>query len=198
ALLQFRPWLAGRRHFVESLAGADAEHDTSREHRAHGAERLGYDGRMVAERRRQHAGPHDHARRFGAQRAEPRQRERRVAVDVLPRLKVVADEDRVEADFLGKARGAQQLARRELLGRGLVSELDQRTSPWLAPVDTDAEVPLVEIYRLAANQQPAKARNDHASRTSPAFRRHRWRWPDRARIRRARRGRRLRWPDAGG
>src|SRR5262249_17636189 len=157
-LLEFRPWLTGRGHLVEPLAGADAEHDASREHRAHGAERLGDDGRMVAKRRRQHAGPHDHARRFGAQCAEPRQRERRMAVDVLPRLKVVADEDRVEADFLGKAREAQQLARRELLRRGLVSELDHRTSPWLAPVDADAVVPVVEIYRLAANQQPAKAR----------------------------------------
>src|SRR5262245_33846553 len=124
ALLEFRPWLTGRRHFIESLAGADAEHDASREHRAHRAERLGDDGRMVAESRRQHAGPHDHARRSCAQRAEPRERERRMAVDVLPRLKVVADEDRVEADFLGKAREAQQLVRRELLRRGLVSELD--------------------------------------------------------------------------
>src|ERR1700754_3199127 len=84
---------------------------------------------MVAERRRQHAGAHDHARRSGAQRAQPCQREGRMAVHVLPWLKVVADEDRIETDLLGKAREAQQLARRELLRRSLVSELDHRTSP---------------------------------------------------------------------
>src|SRR3981081_390327 len=32
------------------------------------------------------------------------------------------------------------------------------TVSWLAPVDADAVVPLAEIYRLAGNQQPAKAR----------------------------------------
>jgi hypothetical protein len=52
-----------------------------------------------------------------------------MAVDMLPWLKVVADEDRIETDFLGKTREAQQLARRELLRRCLVSELDHRTSP---------------------------------------------------------------------
>jgi hypothetical protein len=44
-----------------------------------------------------------------------------MAVDVLPWLKVVADEDRIETDFLGKTREGQQLARRELLRRCLVS-----------------------------------------------------------------------------
>jgi hypothetical protein len=48
---------------------------------------------------------------------------------MLPWLKVVADEDRIETDFLGKTREAQQLARPELLRRCLVSELDHRTSP---------------------------------------------------------------------
>ena len=38
-----------------------------------------------------------------------------MAVDMLPWLKVVADEDQIETDFLGKAREAQQLAWRELL-----------------------------------------------------------------------------------
>src|SRR6516165_1039329 len=110
---------------------------------------------MVAESRRQHAGAHNDARRSGAQRAKPRQREGRMAVDVLPWLKVVADEDRIETDFLGKTREAQQLARGELLRRRLVSELDHLMSPG---VDADAVVPAAEIYRLAGNQQPAKAR----------------------------------------
>jgi hypothetical protein len=73
---------------------------------------------------------------------------------VLPWLKVVADEDRIETDFLGKTREAQQLARRELFRRCLVSELDHRTSPAGAPVDADAVVPVAEIYRLVGNQQP--------------------------------------------
>ena len=65
-----------------------------------------------------------------------------MAVDVLPWLEVVADEDRIETDFLGKAREAQQPARRELLRRGLVSELDHRNVSWLAPVDADAVAPV--------------------------------------------------------
>ena len=135
ALLEFRPGLAGRRHFVESFAGADAEHDASREHRAHRAERLGDDGRMVAERRRQHAGADNDARRFGAERAQPCQRKRCMPIDMLPRLKVIADEDGIEPDFLGETGEAQQRARRELLRRCLVSELDHRKSPgWRRPM----------------------------------------------------------------
>src|SRR6476660_774753 len=65
------------------------------------------------------------------------------------------------------------------------------TLSWLAPVDADAVAPVAEIYRLAANEGPAKKGSDHASRNCPALRRHRWRWPDRVRIRTARRGRRL-------
>jgi hypothetical protein len=84
----------------------------SREHHTRRAERLGDDGRMVAERRRQHAGADKDARSSGAERAQQRQRKGRMAVDVFPWLKVIADEDRIEPDFLGKTREAQQLARR--------------------------------------------------------------------------------------
>src|SRR5882757_8804364 len=102
ALLEFRPGLAGRRHLVESFAGADSEHD---------------------------------ARRFRAERAEPGQRKRCMAVDMLPGLKVIADEDRIEPDFLGETGEAQQRARCELLRRCLVSELDHRKSPgWRRPM----------------------------------------------------------------
>src|SRR5262249_56574424 len=106
-----------------------SKHDGAREHRAHRAERLGDDRGMVAECRRQHAGPDDDARRPGTQRPKPCQRKRRMAVDMLPWLEVVADEDRVEADFLSKAREVQQLTRRKLLRRSLVSELDHCMSP---------------------------------------------------------------------
>ena len=43
-------------------------------------------------------------------------------VGVLPRLEMVADEDRVEPDLLGETREIEQIGRAELLGRGLVSE----------------------------------------------------------------------------
>src|SRR6185295_20242311 len=84
---------------------------------------------MVSEGRRQHAGADNDARRFRAERAQPGQRKRCVAVDMLPWLKVIADEDRIEPDFLSKTGEAQQRARRELLCRCLVSELDHRKSP---------------------------------------------------------------------
>src|SRR6516164_5780511 len=50
-----------------------------------------------------------------------------MSAGMLPRLKVVADKDRVEADRLGQTRELQQLARPELFGRRLVSELQQHT-----------------------------------------------------------------------
>jgi hypothetical protein len=77
---------------------------------------------MIAEGRGQDAGADLGAVRPGAKRAEPDERRRRVSVGVLPRLEMVADEDRVEADLLGEAREIEQLTRTELLGRGLVSE----------------------------------------------------------------------------
>src|SRR4051812_37270381 len=79
-----------------------------------------------------------------------------MAVDVLPRLKMVTDEDGIEADFLGKTRKAQQLARRELLRRRLVSELDHQKSP--RSRRSGSMAPVLEIYRLAGNEQPATAR----------------------------------------
>jgi hypothetical protein len=58
-----------------------------------------------------------------------------MAVNVVPWLKVIADEHRIEPDFLGKTGEAQQLARRELFRRCLVSELDHRKSPgWRRPM----------------------------------------------------------------
>src|SRR6266513_6291488 len=52
----------------------------------------------------------------------PGEGKRRVAVGVAPRLEVVADEDRIESVVLGGDREVEQLARAELLGRGLVAE----------------------------------------------------------------------------
>src|SRR5580704_6037431 len=46
-------------------------------------------------------------------------------VGVLPRLEMVADEYRIEADLLGQTREVEQFARPELFGRRLVSEFQQ-------------------------------------------------------------------------
>src|SRR5690348_4826351 len=90
---------------------------------------------MVTEGRRQHAGADHDARGSGAEGAEPSQRKRRVPIDILPRLKMIADEDGIEPDFLGETRKAQQHARRELLRRCLISELDHSKSPgWRRPM----------------------------------------------------------------
>ena len=103
--------IAGRRHLVERLAGADAEDHAAREHRAERAESLRDDRGMIAERRRQHAGAHQHARRRRAERAEPGERGRRVAAGVLPGLEMVADEDGVEAELLRQHGEIEELAR---------------------------------------------------------------------------------------
>ena len=99
-----------------------------------------------------------------------------MAVGVLPGLEVIADEDRVEAALLGVTRELQQLARRELLGRRLVSELEH-DARLLGAVD--AVAPLVELYRLAGDQQPDKERTAtmHLGVGMP-LRRHRRRGPD--------------------
>src|SRR6516225_5693213 len=116
SLAEARPFDAGRRDVVQRLAGADAKDDSVRKHRAERADRLRHDRGMVAKGRRRNAGADLHPRCLGAERAEPGERKRRVSVGMLPRLKVVADEDRVKADRLGQTRELQQLARPELFG----------------------------------------------------------------------------------
>src|SRR5207253_2551819 len=96
--------------------------DAAREHRAQRAKRLRHDRGVVAEGRRRDAGADHHPPRAGAERAEPGERVRRMAVGMLPWLEMVADEHRVETDLFGQARKIQEFARSELLGRGLVSE----------------------------------------------------------------------------
>ena len=49
---------------------------------------------------------------------------RGVAADVAPRLQVVADHHAVEADLLGAYAEPDQVAGAELLGGGLVAELE--------------------------------------------------------------------------
>src|SRR5208282_808741 len=114
------------------FTGADAEDDAAGEQRAEGAEHLGDDRRVVAEGGGEDGGAHDDAAGGGAERAEPGQRGGGVAVGVLPRLEVVADEDGVEADFFREDGEVEQLPRAELFGGGLVAEFEHggRSRVW--------------------------------------------------------------------
>ena len=103
ALLELRPGLAGRGHLVQRFAGADAQDHAPREHRAQGAKGLGDDRGVVAEGGGEHAGSHHQPRGSRTQRAQPGERERRMAIDMLPGLEVVADEGRIEARGFGLA-----------------------------------------------------------------------------------------------
>ena len=129
ALLEVGPVHAGGRHFVQPLAGADAEDDALGEHGAQRAESLGDDGGMVAEGGGEHRGAHDDALGARAECPEPGEREDGVAVDVLPGLEMVADEDGIETALLGHDREIQQLAWRELFRRRLVPELQHSSVP---------------------------------------------------------------------
>ena len=124
AYLELGPDHAGRRHLVERFAAADAKHDPSGIKASERREGLGNDRRVIAKCRRQHAGAERHAGGPRPERAQPGERERRVAAGVAPRLKVVADENRVEADLLGEATELQKVARTELLRRCFVAQFD--------------------------------------------------------------------------
>ncbi len=107
---------------VERLARSDPEDDAARKQRAERRERLGHDGRVVAERRRQHGGADQDALRARPEGAEPRDRGGRMATLVHERLEMVGDEHRVETCLLGQHSISQQIARAELFGGGLVAE----------------------------------------------------------------------------
>ena len=137
ALLVLGPLDAGDRDLVHRLAGADAEHHAAGEQAAHRRERLGDHGGVVAEGGGEHAGAEQHALGALADRAHPRERERRVAAFVAPRLVVVGDGDGVEAVVFGEHAELDEPARAELLGGGLVADLDWHpyTLFWVSPRD---------------------------------------------------------------
>ena len=108
------------------LAGANTEDHPSWMQDAEGAKRLRDDAGVVAERRRVDRGPQGDAGRVLSDRREPREREWCVSIGMPPRLEVVADENRVETVVLGGDGEIEQLARAELLGRGLVAEPQMR------------------------------------------------------------------------
>ncbi len=83
---------------------------------------------MITEGRRQHACAHDDPRCLGPERAKPRERKRRVSVGVPPRLKVIADENGIEAGFFRKTREGQKIARTELFRGRFVTELKHLVS----------------------------------------------------------------------
>jgi hypothetical protein len=60
-----------------------------------------------------------------------------MAIDMLPRLEVIADEGRIEADRLRLDREVQELCGRELFGRRLVSELEHGDAFLIVAVETE-------------------------------------------------------------
>ena len=91
---------AGDRRLVHRLAGADAEEDAAGREAAERREGLRDHGRLVAQRRGEHARAERRAARALAGRAEPRQRGRAVPAVVAPGLEVVGDRDDLEAGAL--------------------------------------------------------------------------------------------------
>ena len=123
ALLELRPFadVAGG-DLVERLTGADAEEHPVGIRAGHRRERLRDHRGVVAERRGQHRRAQDEPLGALTDRRHPRQRERGVAAFVPPRLEVVTDRRTVHPVRLGEHRQFDQLTRRELLRRRLVSQ----------------------------------------------------------------------------
>ncbi len=117
-----RPGVPEHRRLVHRLAAPDAEEDAVGEEQRERRHRLRDDRGVVAERGRHHARPEPDPLGALPDRAEPGERERRVAARVAPRVEVVADDDAVEAKPFRRDAELEQLARTELLGRSLPSE----------------------------------------------------------------------------
>ena len=134
ALLRARPLRAGRGRLVQRLAGADAEEDAAGVEAGERPERLRDHRRVVAHRRRQHARAEQRALGALAERAEPR--ERRPAP--WPPVWRQGWKWSETATISSPCRSAsteivEQLARPELLGGGLVPELQQARGLHPAP-----------------------------------------------------------------
>ena len=112
----FRPLYAERRHLIERLSRANAENDPTRKHAAQRTEALRNGRRMLAECRSSDARAHHDAFRARAERAQPRWCIGGMSAIVSPGLKMVADEDGIESEFLGEHRIVQEATGLELLG----------------------------------------------------------------------------------
>ena len=99
--------------------------DAPRVKRGDRGDRLRHHRRVVAQRRCEHARAQHGPLGGLADRRHPGHRRRRVAAVVAPGLEVVGHRDDVEPHLLGLDRVVEQLARAELLGRGLVSDSDR-------------------------------------------------------------------------
>ncbi len=149
ALLELRPFaLVSGGDLVERLPGADAEEDPIRVETAHGRERLRDDGRVVAERRRQHRRTKLQPLGPLADRRHPSQRERRVPALVTPRLEVVADRCAVHAVRFGGDRQLDEFPRRELLRRRLISKFEFSHAVVSTPLST-ARDPVPRLWDMA-------------------------------------------------
>ena len=125
ALLELRPFaLISGGDLVERLPGADAEEDAIRVETPHGREGLRDDGRVVAEGRGEHRRAQLQPLGPLTDGGHPGQRERRVPALVPPRLEVIADRCAVHAVRFGGDGQFDELPRRELLRRRLVSKFE--------------------------------------------------------------------------
>ena len=109
-------------NLVHRLAGADAEEDPAGVEAAEGGGGVGDDRRVVAQRGGDHARPQPDPAGALTQGAEPGEGEGSVAAGVPPRLEVIADDHRVEADLLGEDAEVEELSWSELFGGRLVAE----------------------------------------------------------------------------
>src|SRR5690606_11492570 len=111
---------------VERVPRADAEEDAPRVQQPHGGERLRDDGRVVAEGGRHDARADEHVGGALPHGRHPGEGERRVTALVAPWLEVVGGGHRLEAVPLGGDGELDEVARRELLGGGLVPETKRK------------------------------------------------------------------------
>ncbi len=111
--------------------------------------------------------PSCRARRPLAERPEPRRREGRVAAVVAPGLEVVGDPRALQADLLGVHRVVEEAARPELLGAGLVGEVQGHGVPGRARRGRDgrggrgrarAAAARARARRPSACRRPARGR----------------------------------------
>ena len=128
AFLELRPGHAGGRHFVHCLAAADAQGSAARIEAGKCRERVRHDGRVIPEGRSEHTGGEQHALRTLTHRGEPCRGEWRAPTRVSPRLEVIADPHAVESGLLSVNGELDELARRKLLRRRLVTELQHASN----------------------------------------------------------------------
>jgi hypothetical protein len=109
---------------VEVFPGAEPEHEAAGHHVRDGRRGLGNVPRVEAQDGTCHACAYGDSLRLARDRAEHGPDERAVSLPVDPGVKVVGDESELEPSLLGKPSLSDEFARRELLARERVAEVD--------------------------------------------------------------------------